>query len=75
MFRFASVLGVVSFAVAALSSARFGAVEMALRALAAMAAGVCAGCVLYPALRGAMGRWGDGGGERRSQSETPKGHG
>ena len=62
MLRFASVLGVVSFATAALCSARFGAVEMALRSVAAMIAGLCAGCVLYPALRGAMG-----GGEEKSK--------
>lgn len=58
MLRFASVLGVVSFAVAAIVSARFGAVEMAVRSLAALAAGLCGGCVVYPALRGAIGHAG-----------------
>ncbi len=58
MLRFASILGVVSFAVAALFSARFGAVEMGLRSVAALAAGLCGGCVLYPALRGVFGQTG-----------------
>ena len=55
MLRFASFLGVAAFAVAALFAARFGAVEASLRGLAGLAVGLCAGCILYPALRGVVG--------------------
>ncbi len=64
MLRFASVLGVAAFAVAALFAARFGAVEASLRGLGGLAAGLCAGCILYPALRGVVGQ---AGGEEKSR--------
>ena len=67
MFKFASVLGVVSFALAALASMRFGAVEMALRAVAGLVAGLCVGCMTYPAWRGVIGNI---GGERRNRNEA-----
>ena len=64
MVRFASVLGVAAFAVAALFAARFGPVEAALRGLGGLAAGLCAGCILYPALCGVIVR---AGGEEKSR--------